>query len=201
MKYQVTFESTPNPQSLKFILNHPICEENLEIKDKTKAARSPLASKILGFPWAKSVFIGKNFVTITKEEWLEWDMLSEPLAQMIKDHLERGEKVVIHPVTSKSASSLKSVAPQSAISQKDSAISQKDKDKIQKIKDILENEIQAAVAMDGGYVEFVSYEDQKVYLSLQGACSGCPSASYTLKDGIEARLKQSVPEIKEVIAL
>ncbi|MGI9548906.1 MAG: NifU family protein [Bdellovibrionales bacterium] len=184
MKHQVTYEPTPNPQSLKFVLNIPICEEKLEINNRNESSRSPLAAKILGFPWAKSVFIGANFITITKEEWLEWDMISEPLAQMIKEHLDRGEKVVLKKQTPSKEQSL-----------------EEDSDTVQTIKNILTKEIQPAVAMDGGYIEFVSYENKKVYLSLQGACAGCPSSQYTLKEGIESRLKQSIPEIEEVISV
>ncbi len=184
MKYQVTYEKTPNPQSLKFVLNTTISNEILEIKDRNQASRSPLAAKILGFPWAKSVFIGENFITITKEEWLEWDMISEPLSQMIQEHLEKGEKVLLTKPEKKEDSNL-----------------EEGSETVQKIKTILEKEIQPAVAMDGGYIEFVSYENKKVYLSLQGACSGCPSSSYTLKEGIEYRLKQDIPEIDEVVSV
>ena len=76
-----------------------------------------------------------------------------------------------------------------------------DNDSVRLIKEIINKEIQPAVAMDGGHIEFVSYENKKVYLDLQGACSGCPSSSYTLKEGIEMRLKQSLPEIEEVIPI
>ncbi len=190
MKYQVTYESTPNPQSLKFILNTPICNETLEITDRNKASRSPLAAKILGFPWAKSVFLGENFITITKEEWLEWDMISDPLAQMIKEHLEKGGEVLLaKPEKKEMDHSMKN------------STTEESSETVKKIKEILEKEIQPAVAMDGGYIEFVSYENKKVYLSLQGACSGCPSSSYTLKEGIESRLKQDIPEISEVVSV
>jgi len=183
MKFQVTYENTPNPHSLKFIINQSICDEIVEINDRSQARRSPLAEKILGFPWAKRVFLGSNFVTVTKEEWLEWDMICEPLSELIQNHLERGEKVLLpipKPVQKK---------PQS---------NKENSKEVQKIKEILEQDIQPAVAMDGGYIEFVSYDQGIVYLSLQGACAGCPSSSFTLKQGIENRLKQSLPEIKEV---
>ena len=185
MAFQVTCETTPNPQSLRFVLNKPICDETLEIKNRAKAGRSPLAGKILGFPWAKSVFLGKNFVTVTKEDWLKWDMIQGPLSDLIREHLERGEKALLPPVkTQPKKSAGKNSDENSPASQK--------------IKEILERDIQPAVAMDGGFIEFVSYKNGVVYLSLQGACSGCPSSSYTLKQGIETRLKQFLPEIKAV---
>ena len=181
MSFKVTYENTPNPHSLKFIVDTKICDEIIEIKDRTTAKRSPLALKILGFPWAKSIFLGENFVTVTKEDWLEWDMICDPLAEIIQDHLNNGEQVIVkNPIESNQSDS--SQSPE-----------------IQKIKEVLETEIQPAVAMDGGYIEFVSYEKGIVYLSLQGACSGCPSSSLTLKQGIEARLKQVVPEVQEVM--
>lgn len=185
MKFQVSYEHTPNPQSLKFVVNASICDEILEVNNKKEAGRSPLASKILGFPWAKSVFIGINFVTVTKEDWVEWDILSDPLSQMIQEHLEKGEKVILPKQTQKASSNQQQEASPT----------------VQKIKEILERDIQPAVAMDGGYIEFVSYQDNKVYLSLQGACAGCPSSTYTLKAGIEQRLKQDIPEIEEVISI
>ena len=183
MAFQVTYEMTPNPHSLKFVVNAPICTESLEIKDRRKAVRSPLAAKILGFPWAKTVFLGENFVTITKEDWLDWDTVCDPLSDLIREHLERGEKVLL---------------PEKETIKKQVA-EEKDTETVRKIKEILEKDIQPAVAMDGGFIEFVSYKEGLVYLSLQGACSGCPSSSLTLKQGIETRLKQFIPEIKEVV--
>ena len=180
----ITWEPTPNPQSLKFLVDQPISEEILEITSMDQAKRSPLAGKILGFPWAKSVFLGKNFITVTKEDWVEWDILCDPLAALIQEHLEKGEQVLL-PEISKEADTP----------------NEKDSSAVQLIKEILQKEIQPAVAMDGGFIDFVSYKDKKVYLNLQGACSGCPSSAFTLKEGIEMRLKQSLPEIEEVIAI
>ncbi len=182
MPFQVTYEMTPNPHSLKFVVNHSICDETLEIRDRRQAKRSPLAEKILGFPWAKAVFLGENFVTVTKEEWLEWDIICDPLSDLIQDHLEKGGKALLPKTDS---------AGKGAV--------ENDSEEIKKIKEILEKDIQPAVAMDGGFIEFVSYENGIVYLSLQGACSGCPSSAFTLKQGIEERLKQFIPTIKEVV--
>lgn len=189
MAFQVTYEMTPNPQSLKFVVDSQICNETLEISDRSQASRSPLAEKILGFPWAKSVFLGENFVTVTKEDWLEWDVICDPLSELIKEHLERGEKVFLPKKTN-----IQKKSEKAKPDEEDSA-------ELKKIKEILEKDIQPAVAMDGGYIDFVSYENGIVYLDLQGACSGCPSSSFTLKQGIETRLKQFVPEVKEVVAI
>ena len=181
MSFKVSYEQTPNPHSLKFVVDSKICGESIEITDRSQAKRSPLALKILGFPWAKSVFLAENFVTVTKEDWLDWDMICDPLLELIQDHLNNAEKVLL--------------PKQSDLDQKN----QENSEDVKKIKDILETEIQPAVAMDGGYIEFVSYENGIVYLNLQGACSGCPSSSFTLKQGIENRLRQLVPSLKEVM--
>ena len=184
MEYEIHCEKTPNPQSLKFVLNQTISEESVEITSLEEAGRSPLAKKILGFPWAKSVFIGSNFISVNKEEWVDWEMLEGPLSSLIKEHLEAKEGVLL---------------PKARETNEASATDQPED--VQKIKSILEQEIQPAVAMDGGYISFVSYKDKKVYLKLQGACAGCPSSAYTLKEGIETRLKQSIPDIEEVISI
>jgi len=177
---EIRYETTPNPDSLKFIVSEKISDEILEFKDRQSASRSPLAEKILGFPWAKSVFLGQDFITVTKEDWLDWEIITDPLSDMIKEHLNEGGKVLL---------------PKKESLKKEES----DSEDVKKIKELLEKDIQPAVAMDGGYIEFVSYKEGIVYLSLQGACSGCPSATITLKQGIENRLKQFVPEIKEVL--
>ena len=182
MKWSVSYENTPNPHSLKFVTNEDISSETLEINNLEEAKRSPLAIKLLGFPWAQSVFIGKNFVTLTKEDWVDWSVLKDSLASLIQEHLEKGEKVLLPLVKKSSTETI-------------------DSEVVKQIKNVLKNEIQPAVAMDGGFIDFVSYEDKKVYLSLQGACAGCPSATITLKEGIEMRLKQIAPEIEEVVAV
>ena len=176
--FQVSYTHTPNPQSLKFSMNHKVCDQKMEFKERQSAERSPIALKILGFPWAKSVFLGEDFITITKEDWVEWDIISEPIRELIAEHFKQGGQALLP---------------------KKEDLSLEDSEEVKKIKEILKQDIQPAVAMDGGYIEFVSYKEGIVYLSLQGACAGCPSSTVTLKQGIEARLKQFLPEIKEVV--
>ena len=182
---QIIYEATPNPHSMKFIATVPISSEACNFTNSTEAANSPLALKIFGFPWAAGVFIGSNFVTITKQEWVDWDILADPLAELLREHLERGEPIFTTPLT---------LTPEEDENPSDSPI-------VQQIKRILRDEIRPAVAMDGGDVSFHKFEDGRVYLEMQGACSGCPSSSYTLKEGIETRLKSSIPEIMEVIGI
>ncbi|RME18216.1 MAG: NifU family protein [Bdellovibrio sp.] len=183
-KFQVHFEPTPNPQSMKFVLNQKVCTENLHFEDPLKAQRSPLASKIFGFPWTSSVFLGPDFVTITKQDWVDWDVLAEPLCELIKEHMERGEPFLLEEPENTFISS------------------EDDSDPIvQQIKEILDTEIRPAVAMDGGDIVFHKFEAGVVYVYMQGACSGCPSSTMTLKAGIEQRLKELIPEVVEVVAL
>lgn len=177
----VTLEPTPNPQSMKFLVNQEIAPETAAFNSSNEAFRSPLASKIFGFPWTDGIYIGKDYVTVTKQDWVEWDVLAEPLSGLIKEHIETGETVLMPE-------------SQDTASEEDSPI-------VAQIKEILDREIRPAVAMDGGDIAFNKYENNIVYIHMQGACAGCPSSSYTLKVGIEGRLREAIPEIKEVVAL
>jgi Fe-S cluster biogenesis protein NfuA len=178
---QVFYEATPNPQAMKFVVTKNIANETAYFEDAQKALRSPLASKLFGFPWAQAVMIGPNFVTITKQEWVDWTVLADPLSSLITEHLDRGEDVLLADVQV-DAKSDESAA-------------------VQTIKHVLNSEIRPAVAMDGGDIVFNRYEDGVVYVHMQGSCAGCPSSTMTLKQGIEARLKEVLPEIKEVVAV
>lgn len=182
-KTDIHFEPTPNPKSMKFISSQPISKETLNIEDPLKAGRSPLAQKLFGFPWTQSVFIGKNFITVTKQDWVDWDTIAPPLCDLIKEHIETGQEVL---------------NPEASTPESDSADDSPD---VIQIKQIIDSEIRPAVAMDGGDIVFHKYEDNIVYLFMQGACSGCPSSTMTLKMGIEQRLKEVVPEIKEVVSM
>jgi NFU1 iron-sulfur cluster scaffold homolog, mitochondrial len=180
----VIYESTPNPQAMKFVVtDRQIANENVNFADPSSATRSPLAKKLFGFPWAAGVFIGPNFVTVTKQDWVKWEVLADPLAELIDEHVSRGEAVL-----------LPAVAGNEVDTTDDSPV-------VRQIKKILELEIRPAVAMDGGDITFAKYEDGRLYLHLQGSCSGCPSSAFTLKEGIETRLRAEIPELTEVVAL
>lgn len=181
--FSVTFEPTPNPAVYKFNVNATITQTAYECSSVQDAERSPLANKIFGFPWASGVFIGQNFVTVTKQEWVDWEILAEPLAGLIKEHLNDGLPVLLDL---------------SAEAQEENAL---DSAEVKAIKKILNAEIRPQVALDGGDVAFVKFDEGTLYLQMKGACSGCPSSSATLKFGIEARLKESIPTIKEVVAI
>lgn len=183
--WQISIETTPNPDAMKFVANQTIAAENRAFHAATETASSPLAKKLFSFPWAKSVLIGSDFVSVVKQDWVDWDVLAEPLAQLIQEHLERGEGVLVETI--------ETAAP----------VVVSDDPLTQKIIDLLNAEIRPAVAMDGGDIVFQRFDADtgRVYLHMQGACSGCPSSTFTLKEGIESRMREAFPEVQEVISI
>ena len=190
---------TPNPQSLKFKTSSPIATEHWEVALVEEAERSPIAKKILGFPWATKVFIGPDFITVNKEDWVEWDLLQDPLYQMIKEHIEAGQTILYpddHFKNDSSKDGIKDIdnAPSKEIKTDDPV-------SLKKILSLLEKNVLPAVAMDGGFIAVKAYDKGVLYLQMQGACSGCPSSTITLKQGIEAHLKSHIRDLKEVVAI
>lgn len=182
---RVNIESTPNPATMTFRFSEKLLETSTEYLSPAAAEQSPLAIKIFGFPWTSAVFLGPDFVSVTKQDWVDWDVLAEPLSGLIQEHLDRNEPLMIEG---------------SAVSSDDDDIQETDSDIIKQIKRILEREIRPVVAMDGGDIRFGKFEGGVLHLKMKGACSGCPSSQATLKDGIEVRMKEALPEIKEVVA-
>lgn len=181
---KITFEVTPNPATLKFNLPYEVTKVGFECANAQDTERSPLASKIFGFPWTRSVFVGPDYITITKQDWVDWNVLAEPLSGLIQEHLERGEAVVVD-------------LPEATAEESD----ENDSPIVKEIKSLLNREIRPVVALDGGDITFSRFENDIVYLRMKGACSGCPSSQATLKDGIEVRLKEAFPQIKEVVSV
>ena len=181
----VSLEFTPNPNTLKYSVNRMLLDKGAVnfTKRADADARSPLASKLFGVPGISGVMVGKDFVTVTKTEDGDWDVVHKTCSSLIESHLKSGEKVVDE-----------SSANQEAHKGGNTDIEQR-------IREILDNEIRPAVAMDGGDITFEKFEAGVVYLYLQGSCAGCPSSSATLKVGIETRLKDAIPEVLEVVAV
>lgn len=179
----IQIENTPNPATLKFVASETISDSNAEFTDAASTDRSPLAAKLFGFPWTSGVFIGSNFVAVTKQDWVDWDVLAEPLAGLIKEHLANAEPVLLDATE---------------ITNEEDA---NDPPLVQKIKQALNREIRPVVALDGGDVVFAKMDGSILYLQMKGACAGCPSSSATLKEGIEVRMRELFPEITEVRSL
>lgn len=165
-------ESTPNPAVLKFVSNKLIVENNLEFNNIDEAQNMEFAKKLFEFSYVKNVFLSKNFVSITKYEIKNWDEIVQELRTFIKNYLENNK---IHET-----------------SDKKEKVDVKLDDTSEKIISILDEYIKPAVSSDGGNILFDSYDSEKklVKVILQGACSGCPSSTITLKNGIENMLKE-----------
>lgn len=182
-------EMTPNPDTMKFVANKLLYPgKSIDIADESFATASPLAKELFSFPFIKSVFIASNFVTLTKTSEVEdWQDVVPTVKQFLKEYLENGSVIVNEDEAEK-------------IRQSSNSVTADDDDVVKKVKSLLENYVKPAVEMDGGAIEFRSYNNGVVNLMLQGSCSGCPSSMITLKSGIEGMMKRMIPEVKEVIA-
>jgi len=181
LSFRMHAERTPNPQSIKWVLSKELLPSGVSanFQSPVDAQVSPLAARLFAIPGVARVFLAGNFVTVTKREELEWTDLAEPVVEAIKAHLASGEEA-LGPAFEAGPE-----LPESEV--------------IQRIRDILEKEVRPAVAMDGGDVVFVGYRDGIVEVALQGSCVGCPSATATLRFGIEMRLKEAIPEVVQVV--
>ena len=184
-------ESTPNPSVLKFVANKKIVTALFEFTSIDEAKLSPLATELFHFPFVKSVFIDENYVSITKYDMAEWQDITIELREFIRSYIENGKAVVLP----NAAESLKKSSDQL-----DSHYESLD-DTSKEIINILEEYVKPAVASDGGNIQFISYdaETKNVSVMLQGACSGCPSSTYTLKSGIENMLKEMLNDKVETV--
>lgn len=189
---EVYAEETPNPHVQKYVANKKLVINDLEYKDASEAKNSPLAIELFHFPFVKEVFISENYVSITKNEFIEWGEITVELRSFIKEYIAAG-KTITNEVGEKQVKNIETT--QNFADLDDVSI---------QIISILDEHIRPAVASDGGNILFQSYDvDTKVVsVLLQGACSGCPSSTITLKNGIENMLKQLIPgKIEEVVAI
>ena len=182
-------EMTPNPETMKFVANKLLYPgKSIDFPDVESVKASPLATELFGFPFIRAVFIASNFVTLTKTSETEWQDVIPSIRQFLKEYLEEGKAVV-------NEEELESFKKEST-----NEPSADDDDVVKRIKELLDNYVRPAVEMDGGAIQFKSYNDGVVNLMMQGSCSGCPSSMITLKTGIEGMMKRMIPEVKEVVA-
>jgi len=182
---EVYAESTPNPNVQKFVTNKLLSNQHIELSDRADSHDVPLAYELFGFPFVKEVFISDNYVSIQKANDLEWFEVNNTLRDFLKEYLQSDRRIV--------AEDYKPNVKEAQ--QNDVKYTATDDDISKEIIAVLEEYIKPAVAGDGGNIQFLSYvpETKEVNVLLQGACNGCPSSTITLKNGIEATLKQLLP--------
>ena len=186
---EIYTEMTPNPESVKFVTNQHIRPNfQLDFKTRELASGSAMAKALFEIPFVNGVFIANNFVTITKKSEYEWFEITPELKEALTVFLKSGKQAVDDMLLPKDLSAAPNAEPGEVSVEG-------------KIKDLLEKYVKPAIQMDGGHIEFKSFESGVVKLSLQGSCSGCPSSVLTLKSGIEGLLKRMVPEVSEVEAV
>ena len=177
-------QDTPNPATLKFIPGVPVMETGTADYPAADSAKgSPLARRLFQVDGVAGVFLGSDFVAVTKEDNLDWFALKPSILAGIMEHFASGLPVV------------ETMAADGAA---DAAT--EDSDTVQQIKHLLDTRVRPAVAMDGGDIVFQDFDEGVVTLQMRGACQGCPSSTATLKMGIENMLKHYIPEVREVKA-
>lgn len=176
----VYVEPTPNPATMKFITNKLLTNSSLDFPDRQQAESSPFAKELFKFSFVDGVFFANNFVTVTKTNDAEWDELIPILQEFVKGAVESELKITE--------------------GQEETNVKFTGTETEQKIQQILYDYVRPAIEMDGGHIAFKAYDEGVVTVILQGACSGCPSSTLTLKSGIEGLLKRMVPGVTEVVA-
>lgn len=174
----ISFEETPNPATIKFLPGRDVMGP-LPPRSFERGQGSPLADSLLAVDGVAGIFLGHDFISVTKADVADWFALKPPVMAAILDHFMAGGAVV----------DAGAVAAQPAVA---------DDELSRQIEELLETRVRPAVAQDGGDIVFDRFEDGIVYLHMRGACSGCPSATMTLKSGIENMLRHYIPEVQEV---
>ena len=178
-------EPTPNPATLKFIPGKTVLGDGtVDFRDKSEATTSPLAQRLFGVDGVAGVFLGSDFISVTKSEADEWQHIKPAILGAIMEHFMSGAPVVADGEGT----------------DEDGAedYDAKDEDTVKTIKELLDTRVRPAVANDGGDIMFRGFKDGVVFLHMRGACSGCPSSTATLRHGIENLLKHFCPDVQEV---
>ena len=178
----IQIEVTPNPSSLKFLPGKIVMEKGTaDFRNVEKAKHSPLALNLFKIDGVEGVFFGSDFISITKSDNHDWQMLKLSISETIIKYYKSGAAIMLQEEQDKTGTS-----------------TTEDNEAVIKIKEILDTKVRPAVAKDGGDITFQSFDNGIVYLQMKGSCSGCPSSTATLKAGIENMLKHYVPEVREV---
>ncbi len=183
-KMFIQTEETPNPQSLKFVPGVNIVTSPVNFISASQASQSLLAQKLFTLPFVEGVFLGYDFITITKNKDSEWDIIKAEILVTIMDFLISGAAII----------------EENSNEQKIPTNLNEDKI-VQEIREIIEEKVRPSVMQDGGDIVFHDFKDGIVRLELRGACAGCPSSTVTLKNGIENMLKYYIPEVISVEAI
>ncbi len=187
-------EQTPNPESLKYVTNRMLYKGTADFRTADLAKEwSPLATSLFELPYVKGVYICNNFVTITKEFNYSWDDLMLKLKEFIKSYVEE-DKTILNDGFEEA---MRKIEEENNIGYEYTG---EEAELVKKIKELIDTYVKPAVEMDGGNIEFKSFDKGVVTVILQGSCSGCPSSTVTLKSGIEGMLKRMVPEVTEVVS-
>ncbi|WP_183560344.1 NifU family protein [Mucilaginibacter sp. SP1R1] len=180
MNINVYTESTPNPATMKFIVNKLLINGSADYATKESAEKSPFAKELYKFSFVNGVFFASNFVTITKTEGSEWSDVEPIMKEFVKGAVESELKI-----------QLEEAAEETNFEGSETEV---------KIQQILHDYVRPAVEQDGGAISYRSFNEGVVTVELRGSCSGCPSSTVTLKAGIENLLKRMVPEVTEVVS-
>jgi len=175
-------EATPNPATIKFLPGQPVLEKGVaEFKSEDEAIHAPLVQRLFCLQGVSGVFLGLDFISVTKADDTDWSMLKPMILGALMEHFSTGQPVVLDRYFDG-----------------DGAQVEEDDEISAQIRELIETRVRPMVAMDGGDIEFASFEGGVVLLHMRGACAGCPSSTATLKSGIESMLKHFIPEVEEV---
>ena len=178
-------EATPNPATLKFLPGRTVLAHGtLDIRDTAAAAQSPLAERLFGIAGIYGVFLGSDFIAVTKSDG-EWPQLKPAILGAVMEHFMSGAPMTRDDTPTTTAAD-------------DEFFESKDTDTVATIKELIETRVRPAVANDGGDITFRGFKDGVVYLDMKGACAGCPSSTATLRHGIQNLLRHYIPDVVEV---
>jgi len=186
-------EQTPNPETMKFLPGRQVMETGVaDFTDAEAATRSPLAQMLFDIDGVQSVFLGEDFISVTKTGATAWQVLKPMVLGAIMDHFTSGAEVLLSGSEEASTGNL---------TDDEYSDDDVDEDVVDQIKELIETRVRPAVAQDGGDIVYKGFKEGIVYLHMRGACAGCPSSTATLKIGIENMLRHYIPEVVQVEAI